>query len=320
MSLTLFKRVSKIALVLLLCPAWAESSAADNGQKDAKKEALIVQAIRVPSARTGGLGLEGLLVRPPGEGPFPLAVLTHGMNSSLAMNKAQRAAKLLPLATEFARRGWAVAIVMRRGYATSGGRFAENMVSCEYPDYLRASREAAQDLRTSILYLAHQPHIDGAHVIAIGASAGGMAVVALTADPPPGLIGAINFAGVMGHVAPDTVCDREMLVSTFWILGKKSRVPMLWVYSENDHTAPLPLAQRCYEEFAKAGGHVTFITAPPFRNEGHFLFSAAGIDVWTAYTDPFLQDLELQIKSGKAPMQPASLQQGSPGTAAPQRP
>jgi len=58
----------------------------------------------------------------------------------------------------------------------------------------------------------------------------------------------------MGHIVDDDICQPGMLVSTFWILGKKSRIPTLWVYAENDHSSPLPIAQSCYEQFKEAGG------------------------------------------------------------------
>jgi hypothetical protein len=42
-------------------------------------------------------------------------------------------------AVEFARRGFAALIVMRRGYGNSGGEYAENSGPCGNRDYLRES-------------------------------------------------------------------------------------------------------------------------------------------------------------------------------------
>lgn len=50
---------------------------------------------------------------------------------------------------EFARRGFASLIVMRRGYGTSGGGFAESSGPCGNRDYLRAARQSASDLRAA---------------------------------------------------------------------------------------------------------------------------------------------------------------------------
>lgn len=204
-------------LSVLAIPASAGSGAPP-------RAVISVKALRIPLRQAAPDGLQALLVKPAGQGPFPLVVLTHGKAATPAQNKAQRPENLLPQAEEFVRRGWAVGIVMRRGYGESGGRFAENMYSCQFPDYLHAAREAARDLRAAIGYLSQQPQIDATRVIAVGASMGGLAVTALTADPPPGLIAAINFAGLMGNVAPDTVCQPGTLLSTFWVLGKKIAV------------------------------------------------------------------------------------------------
>ena len=71
-------------------------------------------------------------------------------------------------------------------------------------------------------------------MIAVGVSAGGFASLALTADPPPGLAAAINFAGGRGSRADNDVCDEDALVRAFATLGKTSRIPTLWIYAQND--------------------------------------------------------------------------------------
>jgi dienelactone hydrolase len=292
-SAVLRKSVLMTAPLLLLSTCFAPAGAVP--PKDLLPlDSLITEPLRIPAPQAEPSGLQALLIRPSGEGPFPLLVLTHGKAATDAVNRAQLPEQMLPVAKEFARRGWATLIVMRRGYGTSGGRFAENMISCEYPDYLHVAREAARDLRSAIIYMSQQPHIDRTRIIAVGASQGGAAVVALTANPPPGLVAAINFAGVMGHVAPDTVCQPGSLLSTFWILGKTSRIPMLWVYTENDHFIPLSLAQRCYDEFATAGGQATFMASPPFGTEDHYLFTRNGTRLWLGYVNQFLESHALQ--------------------------
>ena len=71
-------------------------------------------------------------------------------------------------------------------------------------------------------------------MIAVGHSAGGFASVALSADPPPGLVAAISFAGGRGSRADDEVCSEDALVKAFATFGKTSRIPLLWVYAAND--------------------------------------------------------------------------------------
>lgn len=287
--------------MILLAAPWGVGTT-DKARQSAAQPTFIVQSLRIPMKEANPDGLESLLVYPNEAGLHPLAIITHGSPATAAERHAMTPQRMLPLAMEFTRRGWAAAIIMRRGYGDSGGRYAENIISCQNPDYMHAAKASAQDLHAAIAYLSTKPEIDSRQIIAVGASAGGLAVTALTADPPKGLVAAINFAGGQGHIAPNTVCEPGNLISTFWILGKKSRIPMLWVYAENDHFINSVLAKNLYEEFTKAGGIVTFISAAPFGSEGHDLFTMSGIPIWTKYLEDFLKDQNLALRSPPIPL------------------
>ena len=135
---------------------------------------------------------------------------------------------------------------MRRGYGASGSGWAEGLGPCSRPGYPAAAAAGVADLKAAVAALSARPDVDAHHILAVGVSAGGFATVALTADPPPGLVAAISFAGGRGSEAPDTVCSEDQLVSTFGALGARSRIPMLWVYAQNDHffAPPSPSASR----------------------------------------------------------------------------
>jgi len=295
------RRVCRLLLLVPLTVVYG--SRGQDGQAEASG-AFVFQSLRIPMKEAGPNGLEGLLVRPNEPGRHPLALLTHGTPATASERAAMTPQRVLPLAMEFARRGWATVIVMRRGYGRSGGQYAESIVSCEYPDYMHPARESARDLRAAIIYLSGLPEIDAKRIIAVGGSGGGLAVTAVTVDPPPGLVAAISFAGGAGHIAPDTVCQPGSLLSTFWILGKNSRVPMLWVYAKNDHFFKSDLAEGLYREFNEAGGKATFIAAPPFGNEGHFLFTMLGIPIWTKYVEGFLKTGGLVLRAQLLPIPP----------------
>lgn len=205
-----------------------------------------------------------------------------------------------PVAMEFARRGWAVAVVMRRGYGDSGGPFAERSGSCEQPDYVHSAQVSAQDIKAAIAALAKRPDIDGTRVLAVGQSAGGLATVALTADPPPGLIGAMSFAGGRGSKADFVICNEARLIAAFQKFGKSSRTPMLWVYTANDHYFEPALAAKFHAAFTAAGGRAKFVQAPAFGKDGHGLFSLNGIPQWTPYVDAYL--VEQKLAQREAPM------------------
>ena len=150
---------------------------------EASAQSFQQETLRIPMASAGPRGLEAMLVRPNEPGRFPLVLISHG-----SPRDAERRPKMTPLASEpmaieFARRGWAAAIVMRRGYGDSGGGWAESIKGCANPDYAGAEAAAVADLRASIDFLSKQPTIDGTRIMAVGHSAGGMASVAFTANP-----------------------------------------------------------------------------------------------------------------------------------------
>ncbi len=259
---------------------------------------LIENSFRIPAKDAGKKGLEAVMVRPKEGGPHPLAVLTHGSPREDSERAGMSPLQMIPQAREFARRGWTTVIVLRRGYGDSGGGFDEDARACSRrPDYYDAGKESAKDLRESIAYLSTLPEVDPSRIISVGISAGGFATVALTADPPPGLVAAISFAGGRGSRKPDEVCNPEDLIRAFRSFGEKSRIPMLWVYAANDHFFGPQIAESFYQAFTQAGGKATFIHAAPFRRDGHGLFSLGGISIWTVMVDDFLKSQNLSLRT-----------------------
>jgi dienelactone hydrolase len=257
---------------------------------------FMLQSFRVLLGGDFG-GLEALLVRPSDPGRYPLALLAHGSPRSAAERPNMTPLAMLPQALEFARRGWAAAVVMRRGYGNSDGGWVEGFGSCDNPNYIASGIAGAADLKLALDFISHRQDIDPTRMIAVGVSAGGFDTVALTADPPPGLLAAISFAGGRGSPQDDQVCRPDRLIEAFRTFGQRSRVPMLWVYAENDRFFSPALAKQFDAAFTGAGGHADLIIAPPFGSNGHFLFSPSGIPEWTPYVDKFLQQQNLTMRA-----------------------
>ncbi len=245
--------------------------------------------------QAGPKGLQVLLVYPVGPGKHPLAVLSHGSPRNSALRAQMTPFQMVPQAIEFARRGWVAAIVMRRGYGTSGGDWAEDFGSCSHARYQAAGVAARDDLRAAIDAISNLPQVDGSRILAVGVSAGGFATVALTAAPPPGLVAAISFAGGRGSISPDTVCDETSLIAAFRAFGASARTPMLWVYAGNDHFFSPALAQRLLTAFEQGGDKVQFVQPAPFGEDGHALFSQQGVQIWTPIVDAFLQSQNMKL-------------------------
>lgn len=268
--------------------------------------AIVWKETHLPMSEAGSQGLEALLVWPDDGNKHPLVLISHGAPRDQSKRPSMTALAFLPIAKEFARRGFSVAVVLRRGYGTSGGGYAEGYGTCKATNYHHSALMSAQDLQAAIQDLSSYSQFDTNKIIAVGISAGGFATVALTAiNPPNGLVAAINFAGGRGSLASDQICKPDQLINEFGELGKTSRVPMLWVYAQNDHFFNPSLAKQFYNAFTQNGGNATFIQAEPYEDDGHFLFSSEGIPVWTPIVDQFLKKQHLVLVGDLLPLNSA---------------
>ena len=275
------------------------------GCRRAQNPTLVVTELRIPTNDSDYRGLEAVMVRPNDNTPHPLALMTHGTWGGAVERSQSTPLKFIPQAREFARRGWTVVIVMRRGFGDSGGIYMEDAEECsKSPNPGWATQEAAKDLREAAAYLATRPEVDGSRMIGVGLSTGGLAMLGLSADPPPGLKAAINFAGGRGSDGKDHVCNPDALIRTFGDLGKRSKVPTLWVYAANDHFFGPQLAQELYQSFVDNGGTAKFIATGPFGADGHELFSQQGAPIWTPLVDDFLGSQNLVLRDMLLPDPP----------------
>jgi dienelactone hydrolase len=270
---SLFPAVAAAFLTLLL------TSAQSHAQDYYREE------LRIPFPGVKGRGLEAVLIRPAGKGPHPLALLSHGTPATAAERRKMGPNEFYRQSIELARRGFAALAVMRRGYGDSEPGYAETPISCgPNSTYLAQLKESVTDLKAAIAAMRQRSDVTLEGMIALGQSAGGLATIALTTDPPRELTAAINFAG--GR-KPSKACGDDKIVSTFRALGRTSRIPMLWFYSENDSYFGPDLARRFHQAFTASGGKVEFIAAPKSGSDGHFFISNA-IDQWTPTLDKYL--------------------------------
>lgn len=263
-----------------------------SGAPALERDSVTLQPVRLPVVFENGtrLELEALAVMPGGAQHLPLALITHGSPRDGSVRRRMSAGQMSFQAEELARRGYVAVVVMRRGYGTSDGAWAESSGRCEAADHERAARESARDLRAAMRTLASWPQIDAKRMIVIGQSAGGIGTVALAAEPPRGLQAVINFAGGRGSRGPNDICSEEKLVDAYAALGRTARVPSLWIYSENDTYFGPALAQRMFSAYRSQGGTGEFRLLPAFADDGHTLFSRrAGVPQWRPLLDSFLR-------------------------------
>lgn len=239
--------------------------------------------------------LETLTARPPGAGPFPLAVVSHGMPTR-GGKKARRNTRiryLLPIAEDFARRGYKAVVFARRGFASSEGRHRESYGRCEQASagsYVRAGEGGAEDYAGIIRALAAEPDVDGSTVVAAGQSAGGFASIALAADPPPGLVAVVNFAGGRGGAGKDGNCSPAGFVGAFGDFGRRARVPSLWLYSPTDRLFGPDLVEKAFSAYADGGAPARLEWVGPlwYSGDGHRIAHLGGRELWRPRIDAFL--------------------------------
>ncbi len=242
----------------------------------------------------GPYRLEALLVRPANaEGRLPIALITHGKNLKSADNRAIRADMMLPQARDFAARGWLAAVVIRRGYGQSDGvpgvPRGSAYMSCENGDLVHGLDVEADDLDGALKALAARPDADGSRVIAVGQSLGGGVALAFAARRPAGLIGVVNVSGGVWRAKADgSVCEFGGLTSAMADFGARTRIPTLWLYSENDSLFPPDVVRDMRAAYAARGGRVELQMFPPVLHDGHRLFADFGGRVqWLRALDRF---------------------------------
>lgn len=254
--------------------------------------------------RGAAQGIDVLQVEVERPGKHPLAILTHGTAAERTDRATVTPWLFLPQAIWFARRGYVVLVVVRKGYGRSFGDQDGKFGGCQNGrgSFIEAGEDSAEDLRAAAKYAEKLPEVDAGTIVSAGVSTGGFAQVALSADPPPGLKAAISFAGGRGGDGKDHNCDLGGIVSAFQHFGKKSRIPMLWIYSENDHWFPPVMAHKFDEAFRAGGGMDQFVMVPPYREDGHgYYYDIGG---WTTVVEDFLRGHDLLTLTDLMPAPP----------------
>jgi dienelactone hydrolase len=254
--------------------------------------------VQVPAGPENSAMLETTVFRPNGPGPFPLLVINHGKDPGRP--SAQPRDRFYHMATAFVKRGYAVMVPMRQGFANSTGRYRDRGCDMTANGYLQAD-----DIRSTLDYARSQPWVDATHIVVAGQSYGGLATIALGTQDLPGVRGLINFAGGLRDDS-DRCAWRSALVSAFAEYGAKSKVPSLWMYGENDSLFDLDLANRLHGAFIQAGGKARLVEFPSFKRDAHgMLASRDGEQIWLNDTVRFLKSVGMPTEVlHKVPLPP----------------
>jgi dienelactone hydrolase len=241
------------------------------------------------------------VVRPVGDGPFPLAVMNHGVSLNPVDRSFFPLVEFRDAAMWFARRGYLVVAPTGPGYGAAAldapehGLFAvfySKIGACENPNFRDAGMAAALLDKWIIEYMTKQKLALADSAIVIGQSAGGWGAIALSSQNLPSVKAIIAFAaGRGGRIGgkPNNNCNPDKLVEATAAFGSTARVPMLWIYIENDTYFGPDLSKRMHAAYTGAGGHAEYHLMPPFGSEGHtFIDSAESIPQWSPLVSQFL--------------------------------
>lgn len=244
----------------------------------------------IPSPRQSLL-MRAYLYRPPGEGPFPLAVINHGSDQDLGARAAMPMPSFPDLTKWFLARGYAVLLPQRPGHGQTGGPYLEDQGFCQSPNYVSAGNATADSIAAAVDYMTRQPFIRPTGAVIFGNSAGGWGTLALAARNPPAVSAAVVFSAGRGgrdHGRAFQNCAPDRLVAAAGAYGRTARVPVLWLSASNDTFFAPELVARMTAAYKAGGGVLDYHLLPPVGTEGHALAMAPEA-TWGPYLAAFLK-------------------------------
>lgn len=169
--------------------------------------------------RDGELEMSGILLKPPGKGPFPAVLISHGLGGaaqSFGLMKAREMVQwgMVCIAPDYTHNARAAGEQRAKGSRDMGG--------------FGASAENLRRAKTCIELLKQMPVVDGTRIAAYGHSMGGFVTIGLAASEPALLKAcAITGSGVApqdGYPAPSEA------------VAARIRTPFLMLHGAQDTT------------------------------------------------------------------------------------
>jgi dienelactone hydrolase len=227
------------------------------------------------------LAAHALLFRPPGEGPFPLALIAHASTQNVLRRAQAPQPEYAALTAWLVARGYAVLVPERPGHGATGGKYLEDQGGCDDANYSHSGYATADSIKAALSFLHGEVFIRGEGTVVIGHSAGGWGALALAGEDPKAIAAIIAFApGRGGHAndVPGQVCAPHTLIATAADFGQDAQIPVTWLVAANDSYFTPDLSKQMADAFRKGGDKLDFRVLPPFRSEGHWLAETAGAE------------------------------------------
>jgi dienelactone hydrolase len=222
----------------------------------------------------GPIRHEVVVFKPPGQGPFPLAVIYHG-STGRGNNPAlfTRSWSSVDLADFLNERGWIVAFPQRRGRGKSDGQYNEGFsperakgYTCDATISLAGADRALSDIGAIMTALKHRPDVAPSPILIGGQSRGGALAVAYSGAHPEQVFGVINWVG--GWVA-DRCGTAKAVNQTLFERGARFKRSTLWLYGRHDPFYSISHSRENFAAFQRAGGQGSFLEFDVPGGYGH---------------------------------------------------
>jgi dienelactone hydrolase len=272
--------VFKVAALLLAVglssptPVWGEKQFGPHGPEGSpnrRQDWLVPTQDQITPSRA-------VLFRPPGKGPFRLAVIAHASTQNRLARAQMPQPEYAALASVLVARGFAVLVPQRLGHGKTGGPYLEDQEGCDNAEYAMSARSTGEAITAALTFLRTQPFARKDASVIVGHSAGGWGALALTDQNPKSISAIVVFAPGRGGRANDragNICAPDKLIAAATEFGEDARVPVTWLVAENDSYFPPAFSKKMADAFIEAGdGKVDFRALPAFGNEGHWLAEA----------------------------------------------
>jgi dienelactone hydrolase len=236
------------------------------------------------------------IFRDSGRAKAPFVILSHGRSGSAERRATLGRARYASNSSYFISKGFAVFVPTRVGYGISEGPDVEWSGPCARRDFRAVFEAGAAQVLAVIDYVKAQSYVDPRRGLLVGQSFGGAISVAVASRNVPGIVGAINFAGGSGgdpEASPENPCAESTLRRVLADYGRTSRIPSLWLYSENDRYWGRDNPLAWFEAFRAKGGTADFVQLPAFKSDGHGSF-VGNRSAWSAAVEKFLASLDFK--------------------------
>ncbi len=188
-----------LIVIALACPSLSAAAEDAVAERDIREE---VWALPLP------LPTLAYVVRPVGDGTFPLVVMNHGVSLNAKERSFFPLVEFRDAAKWFARRGNVVVAPVGSGYGAAAldlpehgiyGPFFSKIGKCTNPNFRDAGLAVALVDLWIIEYMTKEKMTLPNDVIVVGQSAGGWAGIALSSQNPPAVRAIIIFAAGRGR-------------------------------------------------------------------------------------------------------------------------